>query len=62
MGSPSELTDMELVDELCEIEEGLSDWEVEFVDSIAKALRRYGSLTPPQRVKAEQVYAEVDRG
>lgn len=47
--------DRELTEALCEIEDGLTDWEAEFADSIAKALIRYGSLTDAQRAKALQV-------
>lgn len=47
--------DEDLVAELCEIESGLSDWEVEFVDSIARHLENFGTLTTRQRTKAEQI-------
>lgn len=50
------MDDQELVDALCEIEDGLSEWEVDFVESIAKSIKTYGSLTPKQRGKAEDIY------
>lgn len=52
------LTDQELVEELCEIDHGLSDWEVGFVDSLSRWLDENDSLTDRQREKAEQIYEE----
>ena len=52
----SGLTDAELVEELCEIEDGFSEWEVEFVESIAKWMEDHDSLTDGQRQKADQIY------
>ena len=48
------LSDRELIEELCEIEEGLTGWEVEFVESVS---RRY-SLSDRQRAKAEEILEE----
>lgn len=53
-----DLTDAELMADLCEIEEGLSEWEVEFVDDVSKRLERSGSLTDGQRRKAEEIWEE----
>lgn len=49
--------DRKLADELCEIEWGLTDWEVEFVESIARQVHDdKRALTPDQRKKAEQIH------
>ena len=64
MSMVEQLTDGELVDELTEIASGLSDWEVEFVESLAqkKALPRPASfryrMTQKQRAVAERIYKE----
>ena len=31
------MSDKDLIEALCDIEEGLSDWEVDFVDSLEKS-------------------------
>jgi len=54
----SDMPDQELVDALCDIEEGLSEWEVEFVDSLSKWMDDVGELTGPQRRKAEQIWSK----
>lgn len=67
--------DRELVEALCEIDDGLTEWEVEFVDSLARHLAisrhmvRSWTLTYMQRVKALQIaekhglsFGEVPRG
>ncbi len=53
--------DRKLVDALCEIEEGLTDWEVDFVEGVAKQVhddRR--ALTPDQLKKALEI--QEDKG
>jgi len=52
------MPDEDLVGALCDIEDGLNEWEVEFVDSIAKQFKAKGYLTPGQRKKAEQIFDE----
>lgn len=50
------MTDRELVDALCEIEEGLTEWEVNFVDSITKqVIDQARTLSSKQRAKAEAI-------
>lgn len=49
------MEDRELLEELCAIEEGLTEWEVEFVENMAQVLDRYSHLTPAQRIKAEEI-------
>lgn len=62
--SLARLTDEDLVHELCEVESGLSEWEVKFVESLAqqKALPRSAAfryrMTQKQRVVAERIYRE----
>lgn len=46
------------MEELCAVEEGLTEWEVKFVDDVAKAREQYGYLTPAQRNKALEIYDE----
>jgi hypothetical protein len=51
--------DRDLVEELCAIEDGLSDWEVEFVESISKwVLEEKRVLTARQRETAERIAGE----
>ncbi len=44
-----------LVDDLCEIEDGLSAWEVEFVESLARHVGRRLCLSVGQIEKAEEI-------
>lgn len=52
------MPDEELVEALCDIDDGLTEWEVEFVESIAKQFKAKGYLTSGQRTKAEQILDE----
>lgn len=54
------MTDEDLVGALLDIEEGLSEWELSFTESIDKWFEQYGYLTVGQRKKAEQIWE--DRG
>lgn len=48
--------DEDLVEELCDIEEGLTGWETEFVESIAaRVLGDRRKLTEDQRAKAIEI-------
>lgn len=50
------MSDAEIVADLCEIERGMSEWEVEFVESLAKQVRSSGyALTARQREKALEI-------
>ena len=53
-----EMDDKELIEALCDIEEGLSPWEVEFVDSLHKWLKIHPKLTARQRRKAEEIWED----
>jgi hypothetical protein len=53
--SERKLTDGELIDALCEIEFGLSGWEIDFVESLAKQIEAGRTLTDRQREKAEAI-------
>jgi hypothetical protein len=55
------LTDKELVDTLCEIDRGLSDWEVDFVESIAKQVEQHRSLSEKQRAIANRIMSKLAR-
>lgn len=46
--------DRKLVERLCKIEEGLSDWEVSFVESLSRWVESR-ELTPAQRERAFQI-------
>jgi hypothetical protein len=48
-------TDLASVEEANNIEEGLSDWEVEFIESLNKWLKGNDTLTPKQRAKLESI-------
>ena len=56
------MTDKELVESLCDIEDGMSEWEVEFVDSIDKQFRQRGTLTLGQRKKARRSLTSTPDG
>lgn len=47
--------DHALVKKLAGIERGLTDWEVEFVESIAEQIQRNRSLSPKQRACGERI-------
>jgi hypothetical protein len=52
------MTDQQIMKELCQIENGLSEWEVGFVDDVTKQVEAGGSLSKDQRKKAEQILEE----
>jgi len=52
------MNDQELVDALCDIEDGLSGWEMEFADSLSKWLKENDDLTPKQRAKADEIWKD----
>lgn len=55
--------DEAIVRELCDIESGLSSWELDFVESVARQVEDRGrSLTPSQRQKAEQILDRIRGG
>lgn len=48
--------DKELVEALCEIDSGLSDWELDFINSLAQDFAEYGQgMSVGQRQKAEEI-------
>ncbi len=49
------------MEELCEIESGLDDYEVKFVDDVTKKVEAGSSLTKRQRAKAEKILQEKGR-
>lgn len=57
------LQDRELVRALADVEDGLSEWEVEFVDHLAREARDQGSgwrgLSERQRVLAAEIAERV---
>lgn len=51
---------IEKLKELVDLEDGLSDWEVKFVDGLARQLEALGPdfrLTEPQILKIEQIHS-----
>ena len=52
--------DQELVRELCEIDGGLSAWEVEFTESVAKQVETR-TLTDKQRDIVERILRKAER-
>jgi|GEM_PF-3074105 len=53
------MSDEALVEALCGIDHGLTDWEVEFVESVAKRVLDDGrGLSEKQRKRAEAIYLE----
>jgi hypothetical protein len=54
--------DRNLVRRLCAVDHGLSEWEVDFVESIAHVVEDEGRmLSPDQRHKAEEILEKVKR-
>ena len=53
--------DRDLVQHLLDKESGLTDWEVEFAESISRWLDRHSLLTHKQRVRAEEIAKRLDR-
>lgn len=52
--------DLEVVDALCSVEHGLSEWEAEFVESVARRVRREKRApTPAQRRKLDDIAARL---
>ena len=47
--------------ELCEIEEGMNDWEVNFVDDVARRVEAGYELTPKQIVKIQEMHDQYCR-
>lgn len=45
-----------MLQELLDLEEGLSDWEVSFLEDLPDKIQQYGRLTPGQIDKLEQIY------
>lgn len=45
----------EMYEKICNLEEGLSDWEVEFIESISCAVAN-NMLTEPQKRKLIEIY------
>lgn len=53
------MSDRELVDALCDIESGLTDWEVNFVEDVAtQIIDNKQLLSEAQLKKAEQILEE----
>ena len=56
-------TDKELVEGLCEVESGLSEWELKFVESVTKQVEEGRPLTQRrggQRETAEKIMRKMD--
>ena len=58
MSDAADLSDRDLVDALLAIETGLTDWELDFVESIDTWLDEHESLTDNQREVAERILEE----
>ena len=56
IADPQYDADKETVEDLCAIEEGLSDWEVTFVESVSRrVLEEHNTLTDGQQLKAAEI-------
>ena len=60
LGPVESWTDREVVDELCDIENGLNDWEIDFVEDMARRLVYGERLSPAMRAKGQQILREHD--
>lgn len=55
--------DRQLVDSLCEIDRGLTEWEVEFVEDVARQVHdQKRGLTPAQLAKALEIHEKFYGG
>lgn len=57
-GSEDEMTDDDVIGLIDDDGEGLTRWEVDFVESMASKLAHGRPLTTTERAKAEQIYSE----
>lgn len=59
--SYEEWTDRDLLEEACDIESGLSSWEVDFIEDLSRRLPRdpISVLTDRQRAKVIQILRRV---
>ncbi len=57
-GSDSEMTDEDIIGLIDDDGEGLTRWEVDFVEAMATKIALRETLTTTQRAKAEQIYAD----
>lgn len=50
------MTEQEMLDELLELESGLSEWEIGFIDNMAVQLERKQKLTLKQHDKLKEIW------
>ena len=47
-----------MLEDIAELEQGLTDWEMKFTDSLRSQFEARGTLSPKQVAKLEQVHKE----
>jgi hypothetical protein len=52
--------DRDLIEELCDYDEGLTLWEINFIDEMGRWLAGYPELTVAQRDKAKEILARME--
>lgn len=56
---PDQTTCFEMLSELLDVEDGLSDWELRFVDDLSRKSRHPTfTFTPSQAEKLEEIYRD----
>lgn len=55
------MTDDELIGRLCEIEAGLTAWEVDRIEEWARLVEAGGELTERQREVCEEILRRLER-
>ena len=58
MSDAADLSDRDLIDALLAIDSGLTDWELDFIESIDGWIEEHGELTERQREVAEKILDE----
>lgn len=53
-------SDRDLVEELCAIEEGLTEWEVTFVESVTASVLKGFRLSQKQRATANRILDKIE--
>lgn len=53
-------SDRDLVEELCAIEEGLTEWEVTFIEGVAASVSKGFRLSQKQRAIAIRILGKVE--
>lgn len=53
------MSDAEMVEALCELDSGLTSWELEFLESVAEQVENGHSLSERQREKLVEIHERL---